>query len=384
MKIMQKIKEFRHKAYIFKFCHMPIKQNKIIFWSDSFKHFGCSPKYITLYLLNHYPGKFDIVWVFEDGIAIPNDLPNEIRVVKYFSIDYLRELHTAKFVICNMRTGDAYYWKKRDEQIYIQTWHGFLALKKIEKDAEKHLPEEYILNAQEDSKKIDLLLAGCEYSTEMFRRCFWYEGEILKGLPRCDILVSESLDVKKKVYEYYHIPKDNKLLIYAPTFRNGNKAEIFGMDFLSVISVLNSKADERWVIGCRLHPNVLADIDDDICISMSKYSDMQELLLAADILITDYSSTMFEMALAKKPCILYAPDLDEYMSNERGFYFDIRALPFPLAKNIEQLKQAIKKFDSQEYVEKADDFLNKIGSYETGNSSKQVAEYILKHMNTDI
>ena len=153
MKFIDKLKSLRHKFYIWYFCRKPIKRNKIILWADSFKHFGCSPKYIALYLIKNYPNTFDLVWVFEESVDIPDDMPKAIRVVRYFSIDYLKELHTAKFVICNMRTGQAHMWHKRSDQIYIQTWHSSLRLKKIEGDALDNLDENYVKYAKEDSKK---------------------------------------------------------------------------------------------------------------------------------------------------------------------------------------------------------------------------------------
>ena len=154
--VIKTIKVLRHKLYISLFRCLPLKKNKIIFWADSFKHYGCSPKYIAEFILKEYPERFDLVWVFEEGVEVPEELPAPIRVVKYFSIDYLKELHTAKFVVCNMRTGESYYWKKRKNQVYIQTWHSSLRLKKIEKDAIDSLGIDYEKSAIDDSSKIRL------------------------------------------------------------------------------------------------------------------------------------------------------------------------------------------------------------------------------------
>ena len=373
MNIIADIKKLRHEAYIWKFCHTPIQKNKIIMWADSFKHFGCSPKYIALYLLQHYLGIFDIVWVFEYGAAPPPDFPDEIRCVRYFSIDYLRELHTAKFVICNMRTGPAQYWKKRPGQLYIQTWHSSLRLKKIEGDAAEHFDPEYIKICQEDSNRIDLLLSGCRFSSGIFKRAFWYEGEILEsGTPRCDILVNGSAEARQKVFRTYGIDPSQKLLLYAPTFRSNKPSDFLGMDFRRLKVFLG----ENWVIGARLHPNVLADVIPDEAISMSKYSDMQELIAAADILITDFSSCMFDMAIAEKACVLYAPDLKEYMKRERGLYFDIRELPFPIAQSMDELCDIIKNFDEIQYQERRRKFMTMIGSFEDGHAAERVCQYI--------
>lgn len=178
--LVLKIKGFRHKAYL-TFCHsLPIQENKIIVWCSGFRAYGDSPKYITEFLLKNTPGQYDIVWVFEMGISIPDDLPQEVHIVRYFSMEYLREISTAKFIICNARTGPYHYFNKRPGQIYIQTWHSSLRLKMIEGDASS-LPDSYVNAAKEDSKKIDLLLSGCAFSTEIFRRAFWYDGAIMEG-----------------------------------------------------------------------------------------------------------------------------------------------------------------------------------------------------------
>lgn len=378
MNFVNKIKKLRHKLYISKFRHSPICENKIILWADSFKHFGCSPKYIALYLLKNYPNKFDIVWVFDSAECIPTDLPKKIRTVQYCTIEYLMELHTAKFIICNKRITSAYHWKKRPEQIYIQTWHSSLRLKKIEGDAISALGEGYIRSAQNDSRLIDVLLSGCRFSTEIFRKSFWYDGKILEiGTPRCDILFNNSDDTRRRVFDFYNIPYDSKLILYAPTFRNGYKADTMGIDFPSIKSVLDEETNDNWVVGCRLHPNILEDTVAEDSIIMTKYSDMQELICAADILITDYSSCMFDMAVAGKPCILYTPDLDKYTSDERGLYFDIMSLPFPVARNNAELCETLATFDIDVYNDELSDFMKDIGSYEDGNATRKVADYIL-------
>lgn len=377
MKFINYIKKLRHEIYIAHFRRLPLCNNKIILWANSFKQYGCSPKYITEYILKEYPGVFDIVWVFEYGAVIPEALKDKVRIVYYFSIDYLRELHTAKFIICNMRTGSSHYWKKRDGQMYIQTWHSSLRLKKIEGDAEEFLPYEYICNSKNDSKKIDLLVSGCEFSTKIFERAFWYDGHILKsGTPRCDIFFGDTETTKNKVFKFYNIPKGNRLVLYAPTFRTNKDSDFLKMNF----DRLKNALGENWTIGARLHPNVLNDADAQGAVSMSKYPDMQELIAAADILITDFSSCMFDMMIAKKPCILYAEDFDEYIQTERELYFDIMTLPFPLAKNMDELCKCIQNFDCDRYHDDIQEFIEQTGSYEEGKAAERVCEYILENM----
>ena len=131
---------------------------------------------------------------------IPESIPQNVRVVRYFSKEYLYELHTAGVVICNARTLESYLWIKRKGQVYIQTWHSSLRLKNIEKDAEKTLPESYIQAAKGDSEKIDYIISGCTLSSCIFKNSFWYDGKILEcGTPRIDYLLKEAN--KKEIFK---------------------------------------------------------------------------------------------------------------------------------------------------------------------------------------
>ncbi|MBR4863347.1 MAG: CDP-glycerol glycerophosphotransferase family protein [Oscillospiraceae bacterium] len=349
---------------------MPLKKNKILFWADNFKSFGCSPKYIATRLARECPGKYDLVWVLERGRPIPEGLPEGIRIVRYFSMQYLQEIATAKVIICNHRTGPYHRFEKRKGQYYIQTWHSSLRLKKIEGDAPLLEPE-YVAYAKADSQKIDLLLSGCRFSTDIFRRAFWYDGEILEcGTPRCDGFFGDTEAVREKVFSYYNIPKGKKLALYAPTFRKDGKPSLYGFSPEAMAQSLG----DGWVIGCRLHPNLAGSVDTGCGRNMTGYPDMQELLQSCDLLITDYSSSMFDMAIAGKACVLYMPDLSAYQEKERGLYFDVTTLPFPKAETMEALCRCMETWDEEGYKNGLQAFCRQIGSFETGTAAQTVAQ----------
>lgn len=377
MKCISVIKKLRLEALIHFFRCLPIKKRKIIFWSDNFKSYGDSPKYLTDYIIKHKAAKYDIVWVFNSDFVLPSDFPREVRVVRYFSIQYLKEIHTAHYVICNTRMGDAQMWNKRKGQRYIQTWHSSIRLKKIEQDAAETLPFEYIENAKKDSAKTDLIISGCGFSTKIFRESFWYSGKILNsGTPRCDIFFHKD-NLQEKIRKKLNLPHKHLVILYAPTFRNSNFSDLHGLE----ISRLKNKIKDVTGVECvflyRFHPNVIATqppFGDGI--DVTKYPDMQELITASDILITDYSSCMFDMAIAGKVCILYAPDIESYLSVERGLYFDIKSLPFPVATDNRQLMDILSSFDVNEYNEKVGLFLKAVNSYEDGNACEKIITYI--------
>lgn len=376
MNMIQKIKHLRHKAYLHFYHLLPIQTNKILFWANNFHSYGDSPKYISEYLLRNYPEKYELVWVFGNEVTIPENIPQGIRIVRFFSIEYLKEISTAKIIICNTRTAPYYFFDKRREQIYLQTWHSSLRLKMIEGDAPS-LSLNYIKSAKEDSKKIDLLLSGCAFSTGVFRRAFWYDGEIMEGgTPRCDLLLEDNSTVKQKVYHHYRLSSDIKLAIFAPTFRDGKEAQTHGLNFVGLSKALKAIDNAEWAIGCRYHPNLKDAPVPDNSIAMTLYPDMQELVAAADLLITDYSSCMFDMAISGKPCILYVPDIEEYTANERKLYFNLNELPFPVALNMDDLYEKIKCFDFEGYQRQVQEFLDSVGNYEDGQATERVAKYI--------
>lgn len=380
MNIISAVKKLRHKALIKMYSSMPLKDNKIIMWGNSFRSYGCNPKYIAEYLLKKHPSEFDIVWVIDAGLPVPKSIPNGIRVVRYFSKEYLYELHTAKFVICNARTSDSYFWHKRKNQIYIQTWHSSLRLKTIEKDAEKTLPEAYIQAAKGDSEKIDYIISGCSFSSGIFKNSFWYDGAVLEcGTPRIDYLLRETNS--KALLEKAKLSTEYKYILYAPTFRTDDDYE-YNFDFEKLVCIFESCFGGKWKVLYRLHPNLIFKIKEhkltDACIDVCGYSDMQELIAISDFMITDYSSCMFDMMYIKKPCLLYMPDFEEYTKKERDLYFNIKDLPFLKAYTEDEMFETVKNFDRDKYQENTDSFLCTIGSFEKGTACETIAGLIMK------
>lgn len=376
------IKGLRHRAYIAFYRMLPLKRNKIICWSNNLKSYGCNPKYLTEYLAENFPNEFDIVWVFNEDAEIPQALPAGVRVVRYFSLDYLRELHTAKFIVTNARIAKSLYFHKRRGQFYIQTWHSSLRLKKIEGDAE--LPQSYVENAMADSANIDMLISGCKFSTEIFKNAFWYNGRILEcGTPRCDMFFKNDGVAEAAVRAEYGIADDVKIALYAPTFRKGYAENDLGIDYKRLKTALEKRFGGEFCLLYRFHPNVKPTASGKACQwlkNATRYHDMQQLIKASSVLITDYSSCMFDAAVAGKPCFLFAPDLAEYEKNERGLYFDIKKLPFAISLSNDELEGEIVKFDTQGYNAASAEFLKETGSFEDGNACRRIAEEIKKQL----
>ena len=359
-------------------CFTCVRKKRILCWSYHYTKYSCNPRYITEFLLKEHPNEFEIYWCFKNDVNVDN-LPKEIKVVRWRTWRYLIILNTSSFLFTNARTdlwGSSFVKKKG--QKYIMTWHSSMGIKKVEKDAENELPERYIKNAQYDSSMCDLILSGCRFRTEVIKRAFWYGGEILEGgTPRNDILFNEHTQLKTNIFTHYGIPHDAKILLYAPTFRKDLGLEYYKFNWNDVLPMLEEKFGAPMFVFLRLHPNfctnkiAIPDLCKDERIrDLTYYHDMHELLCISDILVTDYSSSLFDFALLNKPCFIYAKDYETY---ERGTYFKLDELPFPFATTDLEFGKRIAEFDNDKYRQNLS-YFNKevIGSYEDGHACERV------------
>ena len=362
------------------FCQiLPISRKKILFISHLGKGYGCNPKYICEYLHNSHPGEFKLHWVYDSTCFSKDNIPQGILPVSMYSLRFIYDILTCGFLISNTRLPLWFDYKNRKGQCYIQTWHSSLRLKKIEGDA--NLGEEYERIAQCDASKTSLMVSGCRFSTDLYKSSFWYSGRILEiGTPRLDFLLNQSDLSKSIILKKAGLSSDCHYILYAPTFRKGGVLDAYNIDYKLLIDTLVERFGGEWKILCRLHPNLIGKVSldnvCDECIDMTAYNDIQELLVISDILITDFSSCMFDVAFIRKPCILYASDYLQYIKKERDLYFDIQTLPFSLATTNAELISIIKEFDVNLYISKVDTFLSKIGSAETGVACVKLYDYL--------
>lgn len=359
----------------------PINVNKIVICSYYGRGFSDNAKYIAMECIKRKLN-YDIVWLVSN-MENNEEFPQNIRLVKYGTVDAVKELATAKMWIDNSRKN--YYTRKRKNQLYIQTWHGGIALKKIEKDAEDALNKSYVKFAKKDSKNADVFISNSKFNTNMYKDAFWYEGEVLEcGVPRNDLFFNNIKETSEKVKSFFNIDSNKKIIMYAPTFRKDNNLEVYKFDYEKCVQEFNKRFSEEYVMLIRLHPNVFhksteLNFNADNVLNASFYPDMQELLVATDILITDYSSSMFDFMLTKKPCFIYASDIKDY-SDDRGFYFELEKLPFVISKSTEEMIRNIESFDKERYLEQVDKFLKEQGCVDDGNASSRVVDWIENNM----
>lgn len=353
----------------------PVDHKRVFINHFDGKGFSDNPKYIVLELKKRHRNMN--IYCLNSEKDFHNN--GEVNFVKPRSLKSIFFQATSGIWISSVRMP--YYSIKRAEQVYIQTWHAGIALKKVEADAVKKLSKRYIKKAIHDSKIIDLMVSNSKWESDLYRKAFWYKGEILEcGLPREDIFAFPSIDIENKVLDFYKLnKKDIHLVLYAPTFRVDGNIECYDIDFNRLLNALINKWGGTWKILVRLHPNIQKKQDkikyDDNILNGSQYGDINDLIIASDVVISDYSSCMFDGMLAQKKVVLYASDIEEY-DKDRGTLFEFKELPFPLAITNDELIDIIRTFDENIYAEKCKNFKDKVGLFELGNGSRKVVDWI--------
>lgn len=351
---------------------LPVKKNKIVFNNFRGHGYGDSPKYIAEEIIRQGL-KYDMVWLVDD---LNLEFPPQIRKVSLSSIRTSYELSTAKVIISNVKVSLPYH-KKRN-QYYIQTWHGSMAFKAIEKDAQEKLRPQYLKETIADSKIIDLFLSCNSIQTKEIQTAFWYDGDIFEcGSPRNDMLY-KPLYYKDNVKKSLGLSPETKVVLYAPTFRDDYRTDVYNLDLARLIDTLCTNLGGDWRVLVRLHPNVMDKNIIKLCqnsIDVTSYPDMQELLLISDVLITDYSTTIYDAIIMRKKVFLYAPDLADYKDN-RGLKPVYFSLPTRVNQTNDELIEYIRIFDETGYQRQLEEFLATFRVFDDGNASKRVVDKI--------
>lgn len=370
--IIKKILLFALKIlYIF-----PVKNNRVVFISYNGKQFSCNPKYIFEYLSSQHDNILECVWIFDD-IAGNMFSDNKIKVVRNNSLRFFYYMLTSKIIVSN--SGIASYIPVRKKQYYIETWHGGGAYKKTGRVISKNKYE--VLELQMQAKHINAFISSSRKVTEtkseehmISKEKFWE-----CGMPRNDVFFKKQPDLIKKVKGNYHIPEGANIVLYAPTFRGNTMAANFNTDIhvSTCIDALHRRFGGQWIMFVRAHYHINGGICLDNTVNVSDYDDMQELLCCADILISDYSSCMWDFSLTNKPCFVFAPDIAQY-KQDRDFFTPTSEWPYTIAANNDELENNILEFNGPDYQTKVKVHHNKQGNFDTGHATEYVANRILE------
>lgn len=386
---MKLIKLIIIKVYICIAAILPVNKKLIVFESNLFRNCTGNPRYIYETIINqNIDINYKCVWIFKNPDLIDkNSIPRNPIIVKYKTPLFYWYMSTARFIISDSRLPN--YLAKNKKSIYIQTWHG-TPLKKLALDmtsldmAGSNNITKYHENFISSSAKWDYLISQNNFSTNIFKRCFAFNKTVLEiGYPRNDILINSNQDDILNLKKRIGLPLDKKIILYAPTWRDNQYYKKGEYKFASTIDfdALKSALSDEYVMIVKYHYLVKDNVDwgkyKDFIFQFGETEDIASLYLVSDILITDYSSVMFDYSVLNRPMIFFTYDLDDYKNNLRGFYFDFLAeAPGPVVLDNDSLIDAIKNFNMEDWKEKYEAFHNKYNHCDDGHAGDKIVELI--------
>jgi CDP-glycerol glycerophosphotransferase len=369
---------------------LPVNKKLIFFESFLGKQYSCNPRAIYEFLKKNHPD-YEMFWSVDKRYQ---QRFRELNVpyVSRFSLKWLLLVPRAGYWVTNSRMP--LWLKKPKNTVYLQTWHG-TPLKKLALDMkEVHMPgtttEEYKDNFIKESRSWDFLISPNSYSSTIFKRAFQFKKKVLEtGYPRNDYLINNNTNKNViKIKETLGIPKDKKVILYAPTWRDNEFFERGKYKFTLNLDLdqLKRALDDDYVLLLRMHYLISNKIDikkfRGFAYDFSSYDDIRDLYLISDMLITDYSSVFFDYLCLKRPIIFYTYDIDSYRDTLRGFYFDIENdAPGPLVKNMEELIKEITSVETRS-TEALVRFHKKFCNLEKGLSTERVVESVFLERET--
>lgn len=389
------------KRIYFKYLSHPVHDNCIFY--EAFAGLGIldNPRAIFKYLLSDSDFKnFTHIWSIDNmelseyNIQEFSSLEN-VKIVKKDSSDYFKYLATSKYLISNSTFG--YYFEKRPEQVYINTWHGVPT---------KYMGYEHTVERVENARgparnylMADYLVSANRFMTDvMYRRSYktdgLFEGKVLEtGYPRSDAIIHPDKDYVYKKLNDMGIQTDKKIILYAPTWKGNlyNQLDYDISDFKRTVEKLTQGIDrEHYRIYLRVHYFLYKILAKDPALEpllIPFTIDTNELLSVVDVLISDYSSIFFDFIATNKPMVFYVPDLEDY-SSDRGLYVPVSKLPGFVSSDIDEIATTLREICHNEtaYILKYASLLNEMRSWcsynDDGKSCKRLVDIIFKNQHT--
>ena len=361
----------------------PIKKNRVILMNDLAKVYADNPKYVAEYLLKHYPGKFQIILPVNDPEAFRHLEARGIKVVRFNSPAYFYYAMTCAVYLTN--SGGHSYLPMRKKQYVINTWHGGGAYKKCGTDMYNDTAL-FKKDLRMQAEHTDAFLSTCSRFSEVVSKSMLVPREVFWeiGMPRNDILMAENSQLRKKIREKLGLQEGEKLLLFAPTYRkpgdNYFKESIaisYGVDCERVCRAMQTRFGGKWRFAFRFHPAVVNrdELPGENVMDLTGYNDMQELLLASDAMINDFSSSMWDFMLTGRPSFLFATDLDHYVQTTK-VYTPVSEWPFPQSTDNDLLEKTILEFDEEAYAAACRHHYESLGGCETGRATELVCQRI--------
>lgn len=366
-------------------------QNKVVFANFKGCGYGDNPKYICNELIRRNKkrkNKIDLVWLVSNGkVYNTKDFPKDVRLVTYGTARAFYELFTSRVFIKNVR--DYSILRKRKGQLFIQTWHGAIGIKKSGADIHCHnRTNAFYRRVYSEVSVNDLVLSNSPVYSDILKSSYFFNKDLfetisLSGHPRNDVFFGNVDKIKNKVVKRFPQLAGKKIVLYAPTYRDERDVFIGDVDFNKLTNALSYRFGGDWVVVARFHPRCFKTAKKirlpKCVVNATWYDDALELMAISDVGITDYSSWIYDFMLTRKPCFLHASDADQYKEN-RGLYFELEDTAFPVSYSNERLLKNIMTFDFYHYRSKLDEFIDLKKIMDDGNASKRICDTIINFM----
>lgn len=367
----------------------PIEEKTIMFESFQGRKYACSPKAMFLEAVSDPRfSDYTFIWSVRDlkEYAFLKEYPNT-KLVKYNTRGYLRVCATAKYWVTNSTM--LVYTKPSKKQTVIQCWHG-TPLKRLGCDIDildnkAQTLSEIHKQYRAQGKVGTYFPSPSQFYTDKIASAFDVKGNEIKskfiecGYPRNDFLFSYTEQDVERIKTELNIPKDKKVLLYAPTFRDNTfeRGKGFHYDIGIDFDLLKKELGDEYVILFRAHYFIIDNFDlsgyEGFVIDVSRHNDINELYIVSDMLLTDYSSVFFDYANLNRPVMFFMYDYEFYKGQMRDFYLTLDDLPGPVVYKNDELVSMIKDTAKNfKYDDKYRAFNERFNTYNDKDSSKRV------------
>ncbi|MGW4809084.1 CDP-glycerol glycerophosphotransferase family protein [Kitasatospora sp. NPDC004272] len=339
--------------------------------------YACNPRAVHAELARR-GGPLEHLWVVEDGQERP---PPGVRAVRQWSPEWYEALATCRYLVGNTHFPE--FLRRRDGQVVVQLWHG-TPLKRI---AHRLPPgwaadDGYLRRLEHEVRQWSLLVSPSPFATPELRDSFRYRGEVLEaGYPRNDRLARPDAAEAAGIRRRLGLPPGRRVVLYAPTWRDDRPGPggRHALDLRLDLAAARAALGRDHVLLLRPHVHVGGALPDDGFVrDVADYPDVQDLLLVADVLVTDYSSVMFDFALTDRPMLFFTYDLAHYRDALRGFTFDFeRRAPGPLLSRSEQVVAALRDLDPALHRDARRRFRERFCPLDDGGAAARVVDRML-------
>ncbi|MFJ1756730.1 CDP-glycerol glycerophosphotransferase family protein [Kitasatospora sp. NPDC088134] len=338
---------------------------------------ACHPRAVHAELVRRGV-ELEHLWVIEDG---QGQAPEGARAVRQWSPEWYEALATCRYLVGNTHFPD--FLRRRDGQQVVQLWHG-TPLKRI---GHRMPPgwaaaDGYLERLDREVRQWSLLVSPGPFATPELRASFGYRGEVLEaGSPRTDRLARPDPAEAAAIRRRLRLPEGRRVVLYAPTWRDDRPGPggRHALDLRLDLAAARAALGRDHVLLLRPHVHVGGALPDDGFVrDVADHPDVQDLLLVADVLVTDYSSVMFDFAVTGRPMLFFTYDLAHYRDTLRGFTFDFeRFAPGPLVDDPERLVAALRTLDPARHREARRRFRERFCPLDDGGAAARVVDRML-------